>query len=45
MYHRPYLHVFGHSNELDELGVISLTGVKIEHNPEMEKLFGVRRSI
>jgi len=39
---RPYLHVYARSNELEELSVISLTGVKIEHNTEMETLFGHR---
>lgn len=38
---RPYLHVYARSNELEETSVISLTGVKIEHNPEMDTLFGV----
>lgn len=40
---RPYLHVYAHSNELEELSVVSLSGVKVEHNPEMEALFGVRQ--
>ncbi|KAF8576210.1 kinesin-like protein [Ramaria rubella] len=39
---RPYLHVYARSNEVEELSVISLTGVKIEQNPEMETLFGRR---
>lgn len=40
--HRPYLHVYLHSNEVEETGVISLNGVNIESNPEMEALLGVR---
>ena len=39
---RPYLHMFAHSNEVEEIGVISLTGVNVESNPEMEALLGVR---
>ena len=39
---RPYLHMYAHSNEVEEIGVISLTGVNIESNPEMEALLGVR---
>jgi hypothetical protein len=38
---RPYLYIYAHSNELEEVGIISLTGVKVEHNPDMEMLFGV----
>ncbi|EIW62237.1 kinesin-domain-containing protein [Trametes versicolor FP-101664 SS1] len=37
---RPYLHVYLHSNEVEETGVISLNGVNIESNPEMEALLG-----
>ena len=39
---RPYLHMYAHSNEIEEIGVISLTGVNVESNPEMEALLGVR---
>ena len=39
---RPYLYMYAHSNELEEVGIISLTGVKVEHNTDMEMLFGVR---
>jgi kinesin family protein 1 len=39
---RPYLHLYAHSNEVEEVQVISLTGVKIEQNPDMEALFGRR---
>lgn len=38
---RPYLYIYAHSNELEEVGIISLTGAKVEHNPDMEMLFGV----
>jgi hypothetical protein len=38
---RPYLYIYAHSNELEEVGIISLTGVKVEHNPDMETLFVV----
>ncbi len=39
---RPYLHLYTGSDELDEVMVIGLTGVKVESNPEMETLLGVR---
>ena len=39
--HRPYLHMYAHSNEVEEIGVISLNGVNIESNPDMEALLGV----
>jgi hypothetical protein len=38
---RPYLHVYKHSNEVEEVTVISLDGVNVESNPEMELLLGV----
>lgn len=38
---RPYLHVYKHSNETEEVTVIGLDGVNIESNPEMESLLGV----
>ncbi|EJD54101.1 kinesin-like protein [Auricularia subglabra TFB-10046 SS5] len=37
---RPYLHMYSRSNELDEVGVISLSGAKVEHDPTMDDLFG-----
>ncbi|CCM05667.1 uncharacterized protein FIBRA_07897 [Fibroporia radiculosa] len=37
---RPYLHVYAHSNEVEETSVINLNGVNIERNPEMEALLG-----
>ena len=42
---RPYLHMYAHSNEIEEIGVISLTGVNVERNPEMEALLGVRLAV
>ncbi|OBZ71837.1 hypothetical protein A0H81_08107 [Grifola frondosa] len=39
---RPYLHMYTHSNEVEEIGIISLNGVNIESNPEMEALLGKR---
>ncbi|KDQ65088.1 hypothetical protein JAAARDRAFT_146452 [Jaapia argillacea MUCL 33604] len=39
---RPYLHIYAHSNELEELAVVSLTGVNVENNPDMEALLGKR---
>lgn len=38
---RPYLHMYAHSNELEECGVISLTGVNVESDPAKEALLGV----
>lgn len=38
---RPYLHIFAHSNELEETGIISLTGVNVESDPQKESLLGV----
>jgi hypothetical protein len=39
---RPYLHIYAHSNELEEVGVVSLTGVNVENDPHKELLLGVR---
>lgn len=41
--HRPHLHMYARSSELDEVGVISLSGsgVKVEYSPDMEALFDV----
>ncbi|PPQ81085.1 hypothetical protein CVT25_014548 [Psilocybe cyanescens] len=36
----PYLHIFAHSNELEETGIISLTGVNVESDPHKESLLG-----
>ena len=35
---RPYLHIYANSNEVEELGVISLTGVNIENDPQKASL-------
>ena len=40
---RPYLHMYAHSNELEEKGVINLNAVNVESNPDMEILLGVSR--
>jgi hypothetical protein len=34
--------MYSHPNELEEVGIISLTGVKVEHSVDMEKLLSVR---
>lgn len=39
--HRPYLHMYKHSNEVEEVAVINLSGVNLESNREMEALLGV----
>ena len=38
---RPYLHIYAHSNELEETGVIGLHGVNVESDPHKESLLGV----
>ena len=38
---RPYLYVYKQSNEVEETAVISLDGVNVESNPDMESLLGV----
>ncbi|TFK22194.1 kinesin-like protein [Coprinopsis marcescibilis] len=37
---RPYLHVYAHSNELEEVGIITLSGVNVESDPLKESLLG-----
>ncbi|KIY45170.1 kinesin-domain-containing protein [Fistulina hepatica ATCC 64428] len=37
---RPYLYIYAHSNELEEMGVVSLTGVNVESDPLKEVLLG-----
>ncbi|KAF5331735.1 hypothetical protein D9611_007587 [Ephemerocybe angulata] len=37
---RPYLHMYAHSNELEEIGIISLSGVNVESDPQKESLLG-----
>ena len=41
---RPYLHVYTHSNEVEDVGIIGLEGVKIEADAAMDNLFGVYTS-
>jgi len=41
LHFRPYLHMYAHSNELEEKGVINLNAVNVESNPDMEMLLGV----
>ena len=36
--------MYKHSNEVEEVSVVNLSGVNIERNPEMEALLGVRTS-
>ena len=38
---RPYLHIYKHSNELEETGIVSLSGVNVESDPHKEILLGV----
>ncbi|KAJ7067845.1 kinesin-like protein [Mycena amicta] len=37
---RPYLYIYAHSNELEEVGVVSLDGVNVESDPQKEALLG-----
>nr|GAT46132.1 kinesin-like protein [Mycena chlorophos] len=37
---RPYLYIYSHSNELEEIGVVSLDGVNVESDPQKEALLG-----
>ncbi|KAJ7667510.1 kinesin-like protein [Mycena polygramma] len=37
---RPYLHIYSHSNELEEIGIVSLEGVNVESDPHKEMLLG-----
>ncbi|PFH50565.1 hypothetical protein AMATHDRAFT_60839 [Amanita thiersii Skay4041] len=37
---RPYLHIYTHSSEIDEVSVVSLTGVNVECDPQKESLLG-----
>lgn len=39
--HRPYLHMYTSSNELEEVGIISLAGMNIECDANKEDLLGV----
>jgi len=41
---RPYLHMYAHSNELEEVGVVSLDGVNVDSDPQKELLLGQRFS-
>ncbi|EJU06137.1 kinesin-like protein [Dacryopinax primogenitus] len=36
---RPYLYIYAHSNELEELSVIALNGVNVEHSSQLAVLF------
>lgn len=40
---RPYLHMYTSSSELEEVGIISLSGMNIERDSSKEALFGVSR--
>lgn len=42
MLRRPYLHIYTSSNELEEVGIVSLSGVNVEADPAKEALLGVR---
>ena len=38
---RPYLHLYAHSNEIEEVGIITLSGVNVESDPNKTALIGV----
>lgn len=40
-YFRPYLHMYAHSDEVEEVAVINLNGVNLERQEHMEALLGV----
>ncbi|KAJ7163847.1 kinesin-like protein [Mycena crocata] len=42
---RPYLHIYSHSNELEEVGIVSLEGVNVESDPHKEMLLGASFSV
>ena len=35
------MHIYSHSNELEEVGIVSLSGVNVESDPHKELLLGV----
>ncbi|KAG5643581.1 hypothetical protein DXG03_000634 [Asterophora parasitica] len=37
---RPYLHIYARSNEIEETGIVSLSGVNVESDPHKESLLG-----
>ncbi|KIK55370.1 hypothetical protein GYMLUDRAFT_47928 [Collybiopsis luxurians FD-317 M1] len=37
---RPHLHMYTQSNELEEIGIVTLTGVNVESDPLKESLLG-----
>ncbi|KAJ3754572.1 kinesin-like protein [Lentinula raphanica] len=37
---RPYLHMYTQSNEVEEIGIVALTGVNVESDPLKEALLG-----
>jgi kinesin family protein 1 len=37
---RPHLHMYAHSNEVEEIGIVTLTGVNVESDPHKESLLG-----
>jgi len=39
---RPYLHMYAHSDEVEELAIINLNGVNLERQEHMEQLLGKR---
>ena len=39
---RPYLHMYSHSDEVEELAVVNLNGVNLERQVHIEQLLGVR---
>jgi len=41
---RPYLHIYSHSSELDEVGIVNLDGVNVDSDPQKELLLGQRFS-
>lgn len=38
---RPYIYIYAHQNEQDEIGVINISSVRVDHNKPLEKLLQV----
>lgn len=38
---RPYIYIYAHQNEQDEVGVINISSVRVDNNKALEKLLQV----
>ncbi|KAF9123040.1 kinesin-like protein Klp8 [Mortierella sp. GBA39] len=39
---RPYMYIYAQSNEADELGVVNLTHVRVDHQKDLENMLGLQ---